>query len=625
LKKERNDDMLNDLNPKVVRKMTKSELKHLAMEIRAFLIESISQTGGHLSSNLGVVEVTLALHYVFDFSIDKLFIDVGHQAYVHKIVTGRAARFHSLRQFNGLSGFQKFAESEFDHWESGHVGTALSGALGAAIAQSIDGKHNQIVTLIGDGSVANGVSFEAINHIAYSKQKVIIVLNDNNMSISKNVGAFANILSKMRASKSYRGIKYDIKSLLGTSKLGKSTSRLLHQTKEFIKHRIIKTNYFTDFGFEYYGPVDGHSFTALINAFEAAKSSDKPVVVHVVTTKGKGYEFSEQDDNGKWHGVAKFDIDSGETTEITNDSQCSWSKAIADTVQGKMAENEKIFVITPAMINGSKLENIFNDYPSRSIDTGIAEEHAATLAAGLALAGKRPFLSIYSTFLQRAYDQINHDICRMNLPVLIGIDRCGLVGEDGPTHHGVFDIGILRPLPNIVIAQPKDYHEAVLLINTALAFNGPFAIRYPRGNVKISECDIHAQVTIGSWESITIGLEPKSIIITYGPQVDIISTAIMQNQLSALVVNARFFKPLDESMILWLVDQGLPMIVYEVDQQIGGLGSAILEFINTQNLHPRIKVFGIGDHFVEQGALHLLKQVENIDSMAVINYIKDLN
>jgi len=614
----------NITDPAQLKELSHQQLTILAKEIREFLVESISQTGGHLSSNLGVVELTMALHYVFDFKHDKLFIDVGHQAYVHKILTGRANQFSSLRQFRGLSGFQKFNESSYDHWESGHAGTALSGALGQAMANHLDNNTAQVVSLIGDGSIANGVSFEALNHIAYSNRKVIIVLNDNNMSISKNVGAFANILSRMRSSKSYRVIKYDIKALLKQIPYGVNTGKTLHKFKEFIKHKLVKSNYFTDFGLEYYGPVDGHDFKALINAFETVKNLDRAVVVHVVTTKGKGYGFSEQDDSGKWHGVAKFDIDSGENIDINDASHCSWSQAITEAVANRMAFDNDIMAITPAMINGSKLEKIFAKYPQRSIDCGIAEEHATTLAAGLALAGKKPFLAIYSTFLQRSYDQINHDICRMNLPVVIGIDRCGLVGEDGPTHHGVFDVGILRPVPNLVIAQPKDYHEAQLMINTAFEHSAPFAIRYPRGNVLITDDNSSDTLPIGTWTKTIIGTLPMVSIITYGPQVNQVIELLETNNIAAQVVNARFFKPIDGEMLTQLASTNLPVIVYETDQLVGGLATAIMEVMVTEQLSLNLHQIGIGDHYVEQGSINQLKKTENIDLDALLSLIKQV-
>lgn len=447
-----NDRLINISSPLFLKSLSIKELNILAQEIREFLIENISKTGGHLSSNLGVVELTIALHYVFNSPTDKIFFDVGHQSYVHKILTGRAKDFSTLRQFHGLSGFQKRSESVHDVWEAGHSSTALSASVGMAFARDLDHQKYHIVPVIGDAAIVGGESLEALNHLGATETKVIIVLNDNQMSISKNVGGFSEFLSEVRTSHAYNKAKDEYRDILSRFEIGEKIYHLTSQAKNLIKRRVIDSKIFGEFGVDYLGPFNGHDISELIRAFEKAKTTEKSVVVHVLTTKGKGYPFAENDTKGVWHGVEPFDRQTGRF--IQSSEALSYSQLIADEVYRHMRQDKDIVAITPAMISGSKMEKIFHDFKERAFDVGIAEEHACTFAAGLAISGKKPFLSIYSSFLQRAYDQLNHDIARMNLPVVLGIDRAGLVGRDGETHHGVFDLGILKPLPNTVIFAP---------------------------------------------------------------------------------------------------------------------------------------------------------------------------
>jgi 1-deoxy-D-xylulose-5-phosphate synthase len=616
---------INDIqNPDFLKNLSISELKQLSKDIRSFLIENVSKTGGHLSSNLGVVELTIALHTVFNFKEDKIVFDVGHQSYVHKILTGRAKDFSRLRQLHGLCGFQKMSESEYDVWEAGHAGTALSAALGMIIARDYANEKHSVVAVVGDGSIPNGMSFEALNHIGELKSNLIVILNDNNMSISQNVGALSRTIAKLRNSKSYVSVKHDMKEVLNQNFVGTTVLKGMRAIKDSIKRTVVRPSIFTDMGLEYFGPVDGHNYKELFNALNSAKEHDGPVLVHVIATKGKGFSLSENDRNGRWHGVSQFDPDTGNSLGELPINHLSWSEIYSETLIQLAKNDSKIMAITPAMCQGSKLEKFFALYPNRSIDCGIAEEHATTLASSMALNGLKPFLSIYSTFLQRSYDQINHDIARMESPVVIGIDRSGLVGEDGPTHHGVFDVGILRPLPNMIIAQAKDAKEAQDLLYTAFELRRPYAIRYPRGSVVYTERNDFNLIETGTWTVLGNLDTARLIVITYGPDVDKIKDKAESNSIDLAVINARFFKPIDDNILNKLVILNKPIIVYETDMLIGGLGTAILEWTNENNTHLNISRIGIDDHFVTHGSLPELRKYENIDISSLFNLIKQL-
>jgi 1-deoxy-D-xylulose-5-phosphate synthase len=606
-------DLRSIKHPDFLKKLTIRQCNELASEIRSFLIDNVSKTGGHLSSNLGVVELTIAMHKVFDSPKDKIIFDVGHQSYVHKILTGRADRFLTLRQYDGLSGFNKRSESEHDVWEGGHSSTSLSAALGMAVVRDLERQNYHVVSLIGDGSIINGMSFEALNHIGELGKNVIIVFNDNNMSISKNVGAMSSAFARLRASKSYNTLKQDVKDVLKTNVVGSTVLKGMTAVRDTLKSHIVDSSIFGELGIEYLGPVDGHSIKELIRAFETAKKHQGPIVIHVITCKGKGYPHSESDKDGSWHGVNQFDPDTGILNNNLPPSHASWSSIYSETLIRLAKQDKTITAITPAMVGGSKLEKFFKLFEDRSFDTGIAEEHAVTFAAAMALQGYRPFLSIYSTFLQRGYDQINHDICRMDLPVVIGIDRAGLVGEDGDTHHGVFDIGILRPLPNLVIASAKDADEAQDLLFTAFSQQHPFAIRYPRGSAAYQQKEQLKLLTIGQWEVINKNAATKAVIISYGPDIERLIQKITVNEMPLAIVNARFIKPLDEKLIEEIVHWHIPVFVYQPDMEIGGLASGILEYCAKSHLSMDLTSVGLKDEYVPHGAIGVLRKKYGID------------
>ena len=555
------------MNTNNIQSLSLDELEKLAASIRAFLIQSISQTGGHLSSNLGVVELTIALHYVFHSPQDQMIFDVGHQSYTHKILTGRMDQFSTLRQKDGLSGFQKRKESIHDPWEAGHSSTSLSAALGLAIARDMQHKDHQVIAIIGDGALSGGMAFEALQDIGSKQRKMIIVCNDNCMSISENNAGFE------------RG--------------------------------FLDRSLFASCGLDYVGPLNGHDLKALIQTFESIKDHQGPIVVHVLTQKGKGYPLAEIDMEGNWHGVGPFDVASGKMKK----SGYSWSALMADALMELAQKNEKIVAITPAMAQGSKLYGFQKAFPDRFFDCGIAEQHAITMASAMAQGGIRPFVSVYSSFLQRAFDSLLHDASRMDLPIVIGVDRAGLVGADGETHQGVFDIRMMEMMPHMILSQPKDGKEARNLLYTAFLQKHPFAIRYPRGGVEKTDTAFE-RIPIGSWTKKIVGSHPFCIVITYGPKVDVLIQKAKEEKLSLVVVNARFFKPVDEKMLAALDQMDLPILVWETDQ-IGSLSDVI-----RRTIWKPITVIGIGDHFVEQGDIPSLEKEEHIDVDTVIRVVK---
>ena len=465
---------------------------------------------------------------------------------------------------------------------------------------------------------------EALNQIGSEQRNMIIIFNDNNMSISKNVGAMDEAFTRLRTSRSYTHLKDDLKHSLSTTRLGSNVLDTMKRVKNAVKDNIVDTSIFGEFNIDYLGPVDGHNIKNLVKVLKIAKQHEGPIVLHVITQKGKGYSFAEHDEEGAWHGVSQFDPKTGQSLAKNPPQHKSWSEVISATVLDLAHDNQDIVAITPAMKSGSKLQKFFETYPQRSFDCGIAEEHAMTFAAGLAAAGKRPFISVYSSFLQRAYDQIHHDVARMKLPVVIGIDRCGLVGEDGETHHGVFDIAMLRPIPNMILAQPKDSEEAQNLIYSAFQQNQyPYAIRYPRGSVPYKKLSAYSYIEAGTWSYQDTG-EPQLVVISYGSDVDKIVQKAEANQLSLRVVNARFFKPFDTEMLEELCAMQLPIIVYESDVQIGGLSSAIVEYANDHGLKNTFVRIGLRDHFVEHGSIPKLRKVEQVDLGTLFQVIKDM-
>lgn len=603
-------------------------LKQLSAEIRRFLIETLSKTGGHIGPNLGVVELTLALHKCFDSPNDKILWDVGHQSYVHKILTGRAGEFGSLRQYHGLSGFPKRNESIHDVWETGHSSTSLSAAMGMAVARDLKGEKSYIVPVIGDGALTGGMAFEALNHIGHEKRDIIVVLNDNEMSIAPNVGALHQVLGKLRTANKYRRAKDELEFLLKKiPAVGGKLAATAERLKDSLKYLLVSGIFFEELGFTYLGPVDGHHFDALLENIQYAKKTKGPVLLHVVTKKGKGYEPAENDTKGAWHGTGQYKIETGDFIKPA-DAPPAWSKLVSDTVLSLAKEDARIVAITPAMTVGSKLERFQQELPERVYDVGIAEQHAATFAAGLATQGMKPFLAIYSTFLQRAYDQVVHDICRQNLNVFIGIDRAGLVGADGETHQGVFDIAFLRSLPNMVLMMPKDENEGQHMVYTALKYDGgPIAMRFPRGNgLGVALDEELKEIPLGTWEVLKEGNDV--CILTFGTTIPMAMEAakFLQKQgISVKVVNARFIKPLDEAMLESVFNTGMPVLTVEEAVLAGGFGSAVLEFAGDRGFSDRIiRRIGIPDRFVEHGSVKELWQEIGLTKDRLIREVRQI-
>ena len=616
-------DLLEIKDPKFLKELSIDELNVLCSDLRSFILDTVSKTGGHLSSNLGVVELTVALHYCFNAPEDKILFDVGHQCYSHKILTGRAKQMKNMREFGGISGFQKRVESEYDCFEAGHSSTSLPIALGMATARDMDGLNYNVIPVIGDGSLANGLSLEALNQIGFQSRRMIIIFNDNNMSISRNVGALSNSLNDLRNSVGYNNVKNCVKKMLKHLRSGESIINDIHNVKEKIKNSIIDTNVFGKFGIYYIGPIDGHNMEDLIRAFEVAKTKDVPCVVHCITKKGKGYKFCEEDSVGNWHGVGRFDVETGKFESSSKEDEVSYSKLVSNIVEKQMDKDPNIVCITPAMISGSCLKNIFEKYPTRSFDVGIAEDLAIDFASGLSLQGKKPFISIYSSFMQRAYDQLNHDVSRMKLPMVIGVDRCSIVGEDGETHHGVFDVSLVNSLPNTILCQGKDSQEIASLLNTGFNCDKPFFIRYPRGKIKFNVEDSKiANIEIGTWEKINRIQKPKGFILTYGDDILKIKEELEKNKLNYELINCRYIKPIDEKMLIEIASYKKPIYVYTCDILSGGIGDSILEYYSKNSINADVHVLGIDDEFVTHGSINELKKSLNIDIDSLFKMIK---
>ncbi|MFB9859932.1 1-deoxy-D-xylulose-5-phosphate synthase [Salinicoccus siamensis] len=588
--------------PSFLKEMDEEELKILAQDIRDFLIESCSRTGGHIGANLGVVELTLALHKHFNSPEDRLIFDVGHQAYIHKILTGRINDFDSLRQYKGLCGFPKLRESEHDVWEAGHSSTSLSAAMGIAKARDIKGEKNYVVPIIGDGALTGGMALEALNHIGSDRTDMTIILNDNEMSIAPNVGAVHNMLGRMRTNTQYNRVKHDIEDFLNRlPQVGVKLRDMADRIKDSMKYLIVNGIFFEELGIKYLGPVDGHDFEELSNAIQISKDYNGPVVIHVITKKGKGYHPAEDDKMGKWHGLGPYKIDTGEV--LGSKSTPSWSEFMSNTVLEHAKSDDRIVALTPAMPVGSKLTKFQNELPERFFDVGIAEQHAVTMSAGLAASGMRPYLAIYSTFLQRGFDQLLHDVDRQNLNVFIGIDRSGLVGADGETHQGVFDISFITPLPNMTLMMPKDEIEASQMIDLAFSHEGPIALRYPRGNVKGLKQEGTSEILeYGKWELMAEG--DDMTIISFGPTLDLAleaSDTLKDAGIKAGVVNARFLKPMDHQMLNALGGNGKPILTVEESMLTGGLGSLIASYLADNDYNNALHRIGIDNEYIEHG------------------------
>jgi 1-deoxy-D-xylulose-5-phosphate synthase len=618
-----NMDLLSIKDPSFLKGMSNPELQVLSQEIRQFLIEKLSVTGGHIGPNLGVVELTIALHKCFDSPNDKIIWDVGHQSYVHKILTGRASEFDTLRQYKGLCGFPKRIESDHDVWETGHSSTSLSAAMGMAIARDLKKENSFILPVIGDGALTGGMALEALNHIGHEKKNMIVILNDNEMSIAPNVGALHTILGQLRTAGKYQWVKDELEVLLKkVPAVGGKLAATAERIKDSLKYLLVSGMFFEEMGFTYLGPVDGHDYDALFENLAYAKKTEGPVMLHVITKKGKGFHPAESDKKGTWHGTGPYKMDTGAFVKPDLVPPPAWSSLVSETVRKLAREDERIVAITPAMPVGSKLEGFASEFPDRMYDVGIAEQHAATVAAGLATQNMKPFLAIYSTFLQRAYDQVVHDICRQNLNVFIGIDRAGLVGADGETHQGVFDIAFLRHVPNIVLMMPKDENEGQHMVYTALNYDdGPIAMRFPRGNglgVKMDQD--FKNIPIGAWEVLKEGED--AAILTFGTTIPMAmeAAAILEKQgVSIKVVNARFIKPLDEKMLNELFSQNTPILTIEEAILQGGFGSSVLEYAHDQGYYQQvIDRMGIPDQFIEHGDVDSLLEEIGLTTSDVV-------
>lgn len=615
---------LENINsPKDIKDLSLEQLTVLAQEIRQFMIEVLSKNGGHLAPNLGVVELTLAMHKVFNTPVDKFIFDVGHQAYVHKILTGRRERFSTIRTYGGLSGFPKPSESPHDAFGAGHSSTSISAALGMAVARDLKGEDYHVVAVIGDGSMTGGMAFEALNNAGDQHKKLIVILNDNEMSISKNVGAMSSYFFQLRTGETYTKIKSDLASWLETLDCGKDVLKTLRRLKGSVKYLMVPTPIFEELGFTYLGPVDGHDLTKLQEVLEAAKKLEGPVLVHVLTKKGKGYAPAEEQPN-KFHGTGPYEIATGRKIADPN-APISYTEAFGKTLSQLGYKVPQLVAITAAMPDGTGLSYYAKDHPERFFDVGIAEQHAVTMAGGMAANGLKPVVAVYSTFLQRAYDSVMHDICMMNLPVVLCLDRAGLVGDDGYTHHGVFDYAYLRSMPNMTIMAPKDENELRHMLNTAVKHNGPIALRYPRGSgVGVTMDEELKELPIGKAEVLQEGQGLTLWAIgSMVPTAMELAAKLKERDINCGVVNLRFAKPLDEDLLLEQADRYGKIVTLEEGVLAGGVGSAVLELLNTKGKLGRCQVLNLGipDQFVLHGDKKLLLRDIELDMASMLRRV----
>lgn len=609
-------------SPGEVKELSNVELEVLAGEIREFLIDSVSKTGGHLASNLGVVELTISLFKSFNLEKDKIVWDVGHQSYVHKILTGRKDQFNNLRKYNGLSGFPKRCESKYDAFDTGHSSTSISAALGMARARDIKNEDNQVVAVIGDGALTGGMALEALNDVGFKKTKMIVILNDNQMSISPNVGGLSTHLNNLRMEPRYNKLKSNINETLSNSNAGKKLASCISRFKDSIKQFVVPSMLFEDMGLKYIGPINGHDIETMTEVLEKAKQIDEPVIIHVVTSKGKGYELAEKNPN-KFHGVSPFDLESG---EAYIPSERSYSKVFGDAMLDLAKEDERIVAITAAMPDGTGLKGFAKEFPNRFFDVGIAEAHATTLAAGLASANLKPVFAVYSTFLQRAFDQLIHDVCIQNMPVIFAIDRAGLVGEDGETHQGMFDLSYLSQVPNMTVLAPKHLNEIKVMLKWAFTQNGPVAIRYPRGTDCCNEMNPLTEISYGKWERIITG--EKIAIIAVGKMLQhalLAKEILKSNGINPTIINATFVKPLDNNMLEILVKEGYDIVTIEDNIINGGFGSYVLMKLYELGFRNKFKALGFKDKFVPQGNVDLLYKENKLDPEGIAEAIIELN
>jgi 1-deoxy-D-xylulose-5-phosphate synthase len=615
-------------SPDQLKQLSVEELPLLADEIRTFLIASLSKTGGHLASNLGVVELTIALHYLFASPKDKFLWDVGHQAYVHKLLTGRREQFPTLRQYQGLCGFPKMRESEHDIWETGHSSTSLSGAMGIAAARDLQGETYKVIPVIGDGALTGGMALEALNHIGEEKKDLMVILNDNEMSISPNVGALHNHLARLRTHRGYHKIKEEVEQLVKKiPSVGPSMAKTLERIKDSLKYLIISGAFFEILGFTYIGPVDGHHLSELMESLRLAGNIKGPVLVHVVTKKGQGYRPAEED-AVIYHGVGTYKIESGSFQKKAGKAAPTYPAVFGDTLVRLAEQDERIVAITPAMLTGSKLEKFQERFPERCFDVGIAEQHAITFAAGLATQHLKPVVAIYSTFLQRGYDQLIHDVCRQRLNVVFAIDRAGFVGEDGETHQGVYDISFMRNQPYLVIMMPKDENELQHMLYTAFQYNdGPIAVRYSKANGLGVEMDTELKcIPLGVSEEVRAGRDIA--LLAFGTMVQPALQAaeiLAQRGIEACVINLRFAKPLDEKLLDRLAAEQIPIITIEEGTRIGGLGSAVLEYYAQHGISGLpLRMLGVPDYYVEHGSIAEQLREAGLTSQHIVETVNEM-
>jgi 1-deoxy-D-xylulose-5-phosphate synthase len=607
-------------SPADLKKLTRQELPELALELRNRIVDVVSKSGGHLASSLGTVELAIAIHYVFDTPCDKIIWDVGHQAYAHKLLTGRALEFKTLRKHGGLSGFTKRSESPYDTMTTGHSSTSISASLGIACANRLNNKSSKVVAVIGDGSMSAGLAYEALNQAGDLQKDLIVILNDNDMSISPNVGAVSSLLSRTFSGQRLQNWRKELGEFLKSlPKIGDNIYHWAKRSEESFKTFITPGMLFEAFNFDYFGPIDGHNLNHLISILDNIKNLTDPVLLHVTTKKGKGYTQAENNPV-YFHGVGCFDVKTGNSTS----PECgapSYTKIFGDFLIDLADQDEKIVAVTAAMPEGTGLSSFAKQFPDRFFDVGIAEQHGVTFAAGLATEGFHPVVAIYSTFLQRAYDQIIHDVCIESLPVIFAIDRGGLVGEDGPTHHGQFDIAYLRSLPNMVVMAPKDENELRRMMVTALAYNGPVAIRYPRGTGIGVELDTPPQpISLGKSEVLTQG--DDLLILAVGHMVQQSFEAhhrLKAHGIHSTVVNCRYAKPLDANLITSLAGAIPKILTAEENALQGGFGSAVVELLSDRHVgYTRIKRIGIPDQFIEHGDVKLLRQKYGLDADGIV-------
>jgi 1-deoxy-D-xylulose-5-phosphate synthase len=608
-------------SPEDLKKLTIPEFIKLSEEIRKFIIDTVSRTGGHLSSSLGVVELTIALHYIFDTPEDKIIWDVGHQCYAHKILTGRRDKFGTLRQDDGLCGFPSKQESKYDVFNTGHASNSISVAVGLAEARKKLNQSYKIITVIGDGSLTGGMSFEALNHAGDLKSDIIVVLNDNEMSISKNIGALSSYLNRIMTGEFISNTREELKKMLkNIPAFGDRVYKAAMHIEEAVKGFVTPGMLFEELGFQYFGPVDGHNLNHLIENLKNIKKLKGPILIHTVTKKGKGYTHAE-DDPARFHGVSTFEIDSGASTDTGSQN---YTDIFGDTITELAEKDEKIVAITAAMGLGTGLDKFSRLFPERFYDIGIAEQHGVTFAAALALGGLKPFVAIYSTFLQRAYDQIIMDVCLQGLPVIFAVDRSGIVGQDGPTHHGVFDITYFRHIPGIIVMSPKDGNELRQMLYSAYLYGKPAAIRYSRGKAHGTEIQkSFNEIPIGSWEKLKEGGDIA--IIACGNLVYPSLTAAQELEkegIHSTVINGRFIKPMDREMLVETATHAKCILTVEENALMGGFGSGIMEILSEEGIVVPLKTLGIPDIFVPHGLQKTLRGNICLDTEGIKKVIR---